>query len=457
KAVLSLFYSRKSVIGMTTPSMNDKRYKIITFGCQMNLADYGSLAALLNARGYTPVDTEIEAGIIILNTCSVREKAEERVWGRLGELSFFKKNNPAKRIAFVGCMAQRLGDKILDRAPFVDFVMGTEAIFRLPQFLENELGMPNVNVEIGYEENGDQLPSRDTKYSAYITISRGCSHFCTYCIVPYVRGHERSYPMADIIRRVNAFVDDGVLEITLLGQNVNSYHDGRFDFSDLIRAVAKETDIRRIRFMTSHPRNLSERLIETMASEPRVMTHLHLPLQSGSNRILEKMGRAYTYDHYGELVKKLKVAIPEIALTTDLIVGFPSETEGEYQMTLEAVRAIRFDSSFMFHYSPREGTKAAMLDDDILEKEKIRRLIDLINIQKKVSFERNQLELGRIRSVLVDGFSRRSGKILKGKTEGNKTILFESDRKIIGTIQKIRVTAADSWTLHGEIVESSNV
>jgi tRNA-2-methylthio-N6-dimethylallyladenosine synthase len=433
--------------------MDLKNYKIVTFGCQMNLADTGYLSALLSARGYCPVESIEEADLIILNTCSVREKAEERVFGRLGELSHLKKDDPSKKLAVVGCMAQRLGERILERAPYVDFILGTDRMFDLPRYLDNGSGAPYIFTEFGHEQIGDIIPKRDSPYSAFITVMRGCNHFCTYCIVPYVRGGERSYPVADIVRQVKDLAAAGVLEITLLGQNVNSYRDNYYDFSNLLRTIAGETDIRRIRFMTSHPKDLSEHLIDTMANEPKIMAHLHLPLQSGSDRILDRMGRHYTCNHYLGLIHKLRQAIPDISLTTDLIVGFPSETEEEYQMTLTAAKTVRFDSAFMFRYSPREGTAAHKFGDDITHAEKIRRLSGLINLQKEISHNKNQQEIGKTHSVMVDGFSRRDKTVLKGKTGGNKTILFAGEKNMIGTIKKVTTISADSWTLHGQLAE----
>ncbi len=432
-------------------NMASGTYKIITFGCQMNLADSGVLAALLDARGYRPVESEAEADLLILNTCSVRERAEERVFGRLSELSVFKRQNGVK-LAVVGCMAQRLGQRILERAPYVDFVLGTDRLYDLPDHLEKTAPWPRIAVDIGYDDVGDIMPHRDTPYSAFVTISRGCDNFCTYCIVPYVRGRERSNPLPQIAGQIRRLVDDGVMEVTLLGQNVNSYYDNGQDFSDLLCYVARETDIQRLRFMTSHPKDLSDKLIEAMATEPKVMGHLHLPLQSGSSRILEKMGRVYSFEQYYRLVERLRQVVPDISLTTDLIVGFPGEKAADYEMTLDAVRSIKFDSAFMFRYSVREGTAAAGFDDDVPEAEKISRLTELIKLQKAVSLERNQAEIGRVRSVLVDGFSRRSRDYLKGKTEGNKTLLFKAGSEYIGRIEKVRITAADSWTLHGELV-----
>lgn len=419
----------------------------------MNLADSGSLATILKGSGYIPVSSENDADLIILNTCSVRERAEERVFGRLGELSGLKKGDRNRRIAVVGCMAQRLGNRILERAPYVDLILGPDRLLDLPRYLNNGATAPAVHTEFGYARFEDITPERDNPYAAYVTVMRGCSQYCTYCIVPYVRGGERSYPAEKIIGQIKALVSDGVVEVTLLGQNVNAYRHENCNFADLLKKIAGETAIRRIRFMTSHPKDLSDQLIETMAGEAGVMAHLHLPLQSGSDRVLEKMNRRYTYAHYRDLVGKLRAAIGDIALTTDLIVGFPSESEAEYEMTLAAVEEIGFDSAFMFRYSSREGTAAAGFADDVSEEDKIRRLTRLINLQKDISFKRNQAEPGKIRSVLVDGFSRRDRRLLKGKTEGNKTILFEGNEALIGTIQNIRVVSADSWTLHGEATE----
>jgi len=416
----------------------------------MNLADSGALSAVLNAAGYIPVDTEEEADLIILNTCSVREKAEERVFGRLGEMARFGKS---KKIAVVGCMAQRLGDRIMERAGNVNYVLGTDRMFDLPEILDDRPVVSRVSTQFGHEAIGEFLPTRDDPYSAFVTISRGCDNFCTYCIVPYVRGAERSYSVKKIVEQVNRFVTDGVKEITLLGQNVNSYRDNGSDFAGLMNEIARNTGISRIRFMTSHPKDLSDTLIETMAGEKKIMPHLHLPLQSGSDVVLGRMGRGYTYEHYRNLVRKLRAAVPDISLTTDLIVGFPGESDEDFDQTLDAVREIRYDSAFMFRYSIREGTAAAKFKDDVADGEKIRRLKILIEIQKDASFDKNQNEITKTREVLVDGFSRRSREYLKGKTEHNKTILFKGDPQIIGSICRVKVNSADSWTLHGELLE----
>ncbi len=431
----------------------NKTYKIITFGCQMNLADSGSLSALMNISGYEAIESEEVADIIIINTCSVREKAEERVFGRLGDLSRIKKGNNHKKIVVVGCMAQRMAEKILERAPYVDIILGTDQMFALPSLLDSDNHTPKVRTEFGFKECDDITPNRDYKYSAFLTIMRGCNNFCTYCIVPYVRGRERSYSVAKIINQINGFTADGVKEITLLGQNVNSYDDEGHKFPYLLKRLADDTDIKRIRFMTSHPKDLSDQLIEVLASESKLMPHMHLPLQSGSDPILKRMKRVYTYSHYLELIEKLRKSIPNISITTDLIVGFPSETENDFEKTLEAAKTINFDSAFMFRYSVRPGTAAARFIDDVPESEKIKRLNTLIEVQKKISFEKNQSEIGKVQSVLVDGYSKRGEEYLKGKTGGAKTILFSGNADIIGDECYVNVTSADSWTLHGKLVE----
>ncbi|MFH2035266.1 MAG: tRNA (N6-isopentenyl adenosine(37)-C2)-methylthiotransferase MiaB [Candidatus Zixiibacteriota bacterium] len=432
--------------------MSLKSYKIITFGCQMNIADSGVLQSIMEANGYLASESEKEADIVILNTCSVRDKAETRVLGRLSELSQYKRLDSNKKIVVVGCMAQRLGQQLLEKAPYVDYVLGTDRLFDLPLYLQNGNSGTAVNTAFGEVEIDNVVPSRDSRFASFVTISRGCDNFCTYCIVPYVRGRERSYPIKTIVDQVKRLVDDGVLEITFLGQNVNSYQDGGKDFTALLHEVITNTNIKRIRFMTSHPKDMSDKLIELIGTEPKMMRHVHLPLQSGSDRILRKMGRAYTFEHYYSLVEKLHLTAPEISITTDLIVGFPGETEDEFQATLAAVRKVGFDSAFMFRYSPRLGTKAASMVDDIREEEKIRRLNILIDLQKEVAYNKNQGEIGRVHSVLVDDFSRRDERVLKGKTGGNKTILFVGEADLIGSIIDIRVKSADSWTLHGDMV-----
>ncbi len=418
----------------------------------MNIADSGILSAAMEKAGYSPVADPAGAGVIILNTCSVREKAEERALGRLSELVKYKRGKETY-VCAIGCMAQRMGQDLADKIPGVDFILGTEQLFDLPTLLDRRNGAPVVETAMGVDlEWAEFPPEPDNPYAAFVTITRGCNNYCAYCIVPYLRGPERHRKPEAIIKDINHLTGKGVLDITLVGQNVNSYQHEAATFPKLIKKVIDETGVERIRFITSHPKDLSYELIDLFATEPRLMGHLHLPLQSGSDLILEKMFRRYTAAHFGQLVDKLRQARPGIALTTDLIVGFPGESEDDYKMTLDAVKEVRFDAAFMFRYSVRSGTWAAKnLVDDIPEEQKLKRLQNLIDLQKEISFEVNQKEVGRVSKVLVDGTSRRDEQVWKGKTGGNKTVLLESDQDLLGQIVPVRILRADSWTLHGEV------
>jgi len=430
-----------------------KTFHITTFGCQMNLADSSTLASSLLTRGYKRVQEENEADLLILNTCSVREKAEQRVIGRLGDFYKYKRQKPYLKIAVVGCMAQRLGDELIKKVPHVDYVFGTDRIFELPDALEGIEGTSSVMTAFGHEDIDLIDPVKETDFSGFVTISRGCNNFCTYCIVPYVRGKERSHSDEHIVNSVKKMVDEGVVEVTLLGQNVNSYLYNETDFPALLRKVARETDVQRIRFMTSHPKDLSKSLVDVIAEEGKILRHIHLPLQSGNNRVLKKMGRVYTIEHYYKIIDYIRENLDDVSLTTDLIVGYPSETHEEYEDTLRAVEQVRYDSAFMFRYSVRPGTTAAKYDDDVPEEEKIERLQKLIALQQKIGYECNQREVGKVRYSLVEGASRRSKDQQRARTEGNKTVLFKSDKIPLGSVVPIKINAADAFTLHGELVE----
>ncbi len=438
--------------------MTDKRpvqtFHISTYGCQMNMADSSTLASNLVTRGYVRVDDEANADLLIFNTCSVREKAEERVYGRLGEIYKFKKEKPHLKVAVVGCMAQRLGDDIKSRVPHVDYVLGTDRLFELPDVIEGIEGTSEVMTAFGHENMDVIPPIKETPYSGFLTISRGCDNYCTYCIVPYVRGKERAHSAEYIIDGVRKMVDEGVVEISLLGQNVNSYKYQDTTFPKLLERVALETDIPRIRYMTSHPKDLSRELVDTMAAQPKIQPHIHLPIQSGNNRILKRMGRIYTIEKYLKIIQYIRANLPYVSITTDLIVGFPGETEAEYEETLDAVREIQYDSAFMFRYSVRPGTTASRYEDDVPEEEKIRRLNKLIQLQQGIAYERNQREVGRIALSLVEGKSRRSSERWRARTDGNKTVLFEADNVREGQVVPVRIGAADAFTLHGELAET---
>ena len=441
---------------MTLPMTQSRQYHIITYGCQMNVADSQALAGILNTAGFASTDTEDNADLIIVNTCSVREKAEERALGRINDLAHLKRQNRGLVIAVVGCMAQRLGDRILERAPHVDMVLGTDRMFEIADVLAQKDHTPAIHTAWGYDAIDLAPPVRETPFSAYLTITRGCNNYCTFCIVPYVRGRERHYGADELIRESQKLAEDGVIELTLLGQNVNSYRDGELDFAGLVTRIANETAIARVRYTSPHPKDLSLKLIEAHATLPKLMPHVHLPIQSGSDRVLEKMARTYRYRHYRNMVNKLRERVPQVALTTDVIVGFPTETEDDFQRTLDAFEETQFDSAFMFHYSEREGTRAHReLVDDVPHELKIERLTRLIELQKRISYGKNQLEVGRPQKVLVDGHSRRSQQVLKGKTEGGKTALFPGEDSMIGSITKVKITQADSWTLHGELWHGS--
>ncbi len=427
-----------------------KTFHISTFGCQMNLADSSTLAASLLTRGYRRVEDEGEADLLILNTCSVREKAETRVYGRLGEIYKFKRRKPHLKVAVVGCMAQRLGDDLVRKVPHVDYVLGTDRLFELPDVLEGREVGSRVMTAFGHEDMDSIVPVKETPFSGFVTISRGCDNYCTYCIVPYVRGREREHAAEFIVDGIKKMVDEGVKEVTLLGQNVNSYKYGEVDFPALLQKVADETGAERIRFMTSHPKDLSKKLVDVMADNPKLMPHIHLPLQSGSNRVLRKMGRVYTIEHYYKIIEYIRRKLDYVSITTDLIVGFPSETEEEFEQTLAAVREVRYDSAFMFRYSVRPGTTASRYDDDVPEEEKIRRLNKLIGIQQQISYEQNQREVGQIRTALVEGASRRDAATLRARTDGNKTVLFKAPDIAEGEVVPVRIRAADAFTLHGE-------
>jgi tRNA-2-methylthio-N6-dimethylallyladenosine synthase len=436
-----------------------KKVYLQTFGCQMNVYDSEKLKSILLSSGFSITEDESKADVIVLNTCSVREKAERRALGRLWDLSRNKSTNPHLALVVAGCMAQRMGEELIQRIPRLDLVLGPDQIFRLPEYLHNNVGKPRVEVSgsrqgffcdvFGHEE----LPHRKHKYSSFVAISRGCDNFCSYCVVPYVRGPERHRPVAQIIREIQLLAESGCKEVTLIGQNVNSYRYDGSDFADLLQTVSEDTDIQWIRFVTSHPKDLSEKLIDKIASSPKVCEHLHLPLQSGSDRILQKMNRCYTSGDYLKLIEMAKEKTENLSVTTDLIVGFPTETEEDFERTLDMVKKVEFDSAFMFRYSVREGTEAASFPDDVPEKAKLERLHTLIHLQKEVSKRKNQTVIGKNVEVLADEVSRRDKDKLKGKTRTNKTVVIQAGRDVLGTIASVKVYDADSFTLFGRLEE----
>jgi tRNA-2-methylthio-N6-dimethylallyladenosine synthase len=434
-----------------------KKVYLQTFGCQMNVYDSERLSGLLVSAGHTMTAKAEDADVIVLNTCSVRGTAESRALGRLSEFHRYKQDNPDLMLAVIGCMAQRMGEDLLKERPDLDLVLGPDQIFQLPRYLENHGDSARVAVCSSREDfdaqkiwKHDILPRRKTPFTSFVAISRGCDNFCSYCVVPYVRGPERHRPAEQIAREVRLLTESGCREVTLIGQNVNSYRFEEKDFADLLQMVSQETEVARIRFMTSHPKDLSDKLIDKIATLTKICEHIHLPLQSGSDEILKKMNRGYTSEDYLKLTEGIKARIPDASITTDIIVGFPTEREEDFEKTLDVVRRVEFDSAFMFRYSVREGTKAALLEDDVPEKEKLRRLHVLIDLQKEISRKKNRRLIGKTFEILVDDRSRRTSSKWKGKTKSNKTVVFEGDEDVLGEIVPVTINDADGFTLFGK-------
>lgn len=439
---------------------HSRKYLIITYGCQMNVHDSEKLAGMLQQMGYTETVTREEADLILFNTCCVREHAEVKVYGNVGALRTLKQEHPNLIIGVCGCMMQQpdISEAIVRKFPFIDLVFGTHNLHHFPELLLKALDSGHAVVKVLEGEGAvvERIPIRRQKgVSAWLTIMYGCNNFCTYCIVPYVRGRERSRLPQDIIGEAAALADEGYKEITLLGQNVNSYGKDLMApclFPDLLRAIEGVSGIERVRFMTSHPKDLSEDLIRAMAECGKVCEHLHLPIQSGSNRILKAMNRGYTREDYLGLVQKLKQAVPEIALTTDIIAGFPGETEAEFQETLDMIDRVRYDSAFTFMYSQRSGTPAAKLSEQLESSVKKERLARLNERQTAIGKEINDASLGEIIEVLVEGPSKNKAGILTGRSRTSKPVHFAGVPSLAGSLVQVRITTARSWTLEGEII-----
>jgi len=435
-----------------------RKYYIETYGCQMNQYDSELVAGILNREGYQPAKSLEESDLILVNTCSVRQHAENRVFGRLDALRLLKKQRPELIIGVLGCMAMRWQDTLLHQKPFVSFVLGPDNYRSLPEILERlSNGSSNSQLKLTefdhHEVYSEMYPSRTSGVSAWVAIMRGCNNFCAYCIVPYVRGRERSRAAEEVLHEVQRLVQDHFVEVTLLGQNVNSYYDGRHDFADLIRLVAEVPGIQRVRFATSHPKDLSPRLIDVMAGHEKICNHLHLPVQSGSDQILRAMNRNYTRSQYLRLIEALREKIPTVGLYTDIIVGFPGETEHDFQQTIELVQQVRFDGIFVFKYSPREGTAAYRLAETVSEAEKVRRLQHLNALQDAITLEMNQKLIGTTVQILVEGPSRKLRRHqYMGRTETNKIVVFQGDRSLVGKLIDVKIVQVEGRTLFGILV-----
>jgi tRNA-2-methylthio-N6-dimethylallyladenosine synthase len=430
------------------------RVYLETYGCQMNIADSETVAAILRRAGYISAARPEEADVILVNTCAIREHAEERVIGRLSDLARLKRGKPDLRLGLLGCMAQHVRAGLLERAPWLDLVAGPDAYRRLPELLGQDSLNPALDLRLNRAETyADITPDYAGAVRAYVTVMRGCDRFCSFCVVPYVRGRERSVPAATILHEARARADRGVKEVVLLGQTVNAYRFEAIDFGALLRMVASVEGIERIRFTSPHPCDMTESVIDAMASEPKVMPHLHLPLQSGSDRVLTAMERGYGVDDYLALVARLRDAIPALALTTDIIVGFHGEAESDFAATLALMRTVHYDSAFCFKYSVREHTRAWRLGDSVSEAEKGRRLAAVIALQEELSRESNQALIGTEVEVLVEGPARRGGGRMAGKTPQFKTAVFVADNLVVaGEIRRVRIESATAHSVIGAVV-----
>ncbi len=443
--------------------MDKKHYKVETWGCQMNVHESEKIAGIAQSLGYVPTDDEKEADLIILNTCCVREHAEAKVYGRLGRLKSLKRKNPDLIIGIGGCMTQQKDEAqhIAKRYPYVDFIFGTHNLHKLSEMIANAKGAGSTIVDIqedGYGKIVEGLPvERDDRVKAWVSIMQGCNNFCTYCIVPYVRGRERSRSREEIIKEVRGLAVQGYKEVTLLGQNVNSYGkdlEKPVDFSALLRELNEVEGIERLRFTTSHPKDLSEDLIFAVKDCEKVCEHIHLPFQAGSTEILRRMNRKYTKEQYLALAGRIKKEIPGVSITTDIMVGFPGETEDDFEDTLDVVRKVRFDAAFTFLYSPRRGTPAAKMKDQVPYGIKHPRFLRLLDLTQKISAEENAKMKGKTVELLVEGVSKNDPARLTGRTRTNKLVHFTGDANLIGKLINVKVTEPRNWSLYGEIVRN---
>ncbi|PIQ10087.1 MAG: tRNA (N6-isopentenyl adenosine(37)-C2)-methylthiotransferase MiaB [Ignavibacteriales bacterium CG18_big_fil_WC_8_21_14_2_50_31_20] len=440
--------------------MNKNKVYIETYGCQMNLADTEVVMGILNNKGYELTKEIDSADVVFLNTCSVRDNAEQRIHGRLGTIGTLKQKNPNLVIGILGCMAERLREDLIDKQKMVDLVVGPDEYRRIPEFIDTAVaGEKGIGVKLSRTETYEDIePYREEGLSAWISVMRGCDKFCTYCVVPFTRGRERSSKMESIVEEVRRLSEKGFREVTLLGQNVNSYSDGENDFADLLVACAKVDNNLRIRFTTSHPQDLSDKLLYAISEHYNLCNYIHLPVQSGSDRVLLEMNRTYTIEHYLGIIERARKIIPGVTFSTDIIAGFPTETEEEHKMTLDVMAKVRYDGAYMFKYSPREGTRAFKMDDDIPEEVKSRRLTEIIDQQQKIAYEINQELIGTEDIVLIENLSKKSDQFYSGRTGTNKIVILPVAENVqIGDYVKVKIYKATSATLFGEFLEITDV
>ena len=444
--------------------LNGKKYNIITFGCQMNEHDSETISGMLQEKGCVEVLSKEDSDITVINTCSIRENADKRFFGTLGQLKKIKEKNPEFIACVCGCMMQQqhIIDTVKSKYPWVDIIFGTHNIHRFPELLEKVCAEKEKTAEILEDSDSivEGLPAKRLyRHKSFVNIMYGCNNFCTYCIVPYTRGREKSRRPENILDEVRSLVADGVKEVTLLGQNVNSYkgvssEGDVYDFADLIYMLDEVDGLERIRFMTSHPKDLSDKLIQAYVDCRKLCNYIHLPVQSGSSSVLKRMNRKYTREQYLELAAKLRRAVPDITMSTDIIVGFPGETEEDFQETLSLVREVKYDSAFTFLYSVRKGTPAAEYEDQIPEDVKHERFNRLVYAVNEESMRKNAAYKGRVEKVLVEGVSKKNDETLTGRTEGFKLVDFEGDKELIGSMVDVEITEGKTFSLTGRIIKN---
>ncbi len=435
----------------------NKKYYIETYGCQMNVYDSELVGSLLKECNYSPTDDMSEADAVFLNTCAIREKAEETVHNRLDNLHVLKRNKPNMILGVLGCMAQNLKDDILESRPYVDVILGPDSYRRIPEIIKQRQGEMDHFVDTRlskFEVYDDLFPSRHEGVNAWISIMRGCDKFCTFCIVPFTRGRERSRSIQSVVDETINAVSQGFVEITLLGQNVNSYRTPDGEFPELLKAVAKIEGVKRIRYTSPHPQDIDDELLGVMRDHDNICNYIHLPLQAGSDRILKRMNRTYTQQEFLNLVDKIRKYMPDCSISTDIIVGFPGETEAEFLETLDVVKKVHFDSSFMFKYSSRPGTKAAEYTDQISEEDKQNRLERLIVLQRKNTLSANLKHVGKTLSVMVEKVSKKSDMQWAGRTDGNMWVVFDKSDEEIKDIVNVKIEDAKGVTLFGSRVHT---
>ena len=440
--------------------MNKNKVYIETYGCQMNLADTEIVLGILGDKGYDLTKSVNDADVVLINTCSIREKAEQRIYGRLGYFKNMKNDKPELIVGILGCMAERLRKDLMEKKSIVDLVVGPDEYRRLPELIDAAYnGDKGIGVKLSRTETYDDIiPHREDGLQAWLSVMRGCDKFCTFCVVPFTRGRERSRAIYSVVDEIKQLSQRGFKEVTLLGQNVNSYLDNDKDFADLLSACAEVDRSFRIRFTTSHPQDLSDKLLYTIAGNQNICNYIHLPVQSGSDRILKLMNRTYTIDHYIKLIEKARRIIPGVSFSTDIISGFPTETYEDHVKTLEVMREVKYDGAYMFKYSPREGTKAYRMKDDITEETKSKRLHEIIDLQQQISYQINQTLIGKDEIVLVEGSSRKSDKFFAGRTDTNKVVIFPVNDDIkVGSYVTLKINKATHATLFGDFVEQENV